>query len=489
LRHSSLLVATLLVLLPLFVSGQEVTAALTLEDCRISAGRGHPGIKARCGTLQRPENPADPVSAQLELFVAVVPALSLNPALDPFVPIAGGPGQASSSFYAGFAGAFEHIRRDRDIVLLDQRGTGKSAPMTCDVDEKIIEGEFSREQTIAETQKCLASLPHDPRFFTTSVAVADLEALRKALGYSRFNLYGISYGSRVAQHFLRQYPNSTRSVILDGVAPPQLALGPGIAVDAQNSLDAVFDRCSKDEKCQQRFPNIRRQLTDLQAHLSAHSVSVSLPNPLTGHIEDINFTAAELAGALRLLSYHPTSAAKIPLLIAEAANENYTPFAAQFMMIAESISEAINIGMHNAVICTEDAPHFAAAGISRAMLEDTYIGPLQLDALEAMCSVWPLGVIDADFKAPVASDIPVLLLSGEIDPVTPAVNGELAAVALSNARHLVGEHQGHGQAPRGCMPRVIDQFIDSARVDALDTQCLERLHAMPFFLDYSGPPP
>lgn len=462
---------------------------LVLEDCRIRAGEGFPGIKARCGTFERPENPADPDSATLELFVAVVPALSLEPDTDPLVPIAGGPGQASTEFYASVATAFEAVRRTRDIVLLDQRGTGRSAPMTCEVDEGFIEARFSREQTIVQSELCLEELPHDPRFFTTSVAVQDLEALRIALGYEQFNIYGISYGSRVAQHFLRRYPASTRTVILDGVVPPQIALGPGIAIEAQNTLDAIFDRCGESTDCDERFPDLRSEFTALKARLAVEPASVWIPNPRTGIPEDVQLGDQDMAGALRLLSYHPSSVALMPLLIDQAVNGNYLPLAAQFMMISESMADALNIGMHNAVVCTEDAPYFAGENITTEELEATYIGPLQLEALDAICSVWPRGVLDDDFKEPVTSDIPVLLLSGEADPITPPAYADLAAVDLANFTHLTGQKQGHGQAPRGCMPNIIGDFVATADAASLDTKCMERQHAMPFFLDFSGPAP
>lgn len=486
-----ILLAALLAALPLPLAGQETAVTLPLEDCRINAGRGSPGIKARCGTFNRPLDPSDPASKTLALFVAVIPALTLEPEADPFVPIAGGPGQASSVFYANFASAFEKVRRNRDIVLLDQRGTGKSAAMECDVDEDVIEGRFSREQTIAEVEKCLQALPHDPRFFTTSVAVADLEALRTALGYAQFNLYGISYGSRVAQHFLRQHPDSTRSVILDGVAAPQIALGPGIAIDAQATMDAIFDRCAEDSSCAERFPGIRNDFADLRERLAVESVPVTVPNPLTGQTESVDFGDQEMAGALRLLSYHPTTVAMIPLMISEAVAGNYAPLAAQLLMIAENMSESINIGMHNAVICTEDAPFFAAENVTTEALRATYIGPVQLEALDAMCSVWPAGIMDDGFKSPVSSDQPVLLLSGETDPVTPPQNAILAAVDFGNAIHLTGARQGHGQAPRGCMPDIIGRFVESASVAAADLQttCFDRVYAMPFFLSFAGPAP
>ena len=227
-------------------------------------------------------------------------ALGLEPTLDPLVPIAGGPGQASSVFYAASSESFEKIRRNRDIVLLDQRGIGRSARMDCDMDDDIIEGQMSPEQIRIATQTCLDSLPHDARFFTTSVAVTDLEALRVALGYEKFNLYGISYGTRVAQHFARRYPDSTRTVILDGVVPPQMALGPAIATEAQLALDNTFARRAEIAACAERF------------------------------------SEEELAGVIRLLSYHPSTVALIPFLIDEAANDRFVPLAAGSDSKAES---------------------------------------------------------------------------------------------------------------------------------------------------------
>ena len=175
------------------------------------------------------------------------------------------------------------------------------------------------------------------------------------------------------------------------------------------------------------------------------------------------------------------------MLINEAIQENYAPLAAQFMMIVESLADAMSLGMHNAVVCTEDAPYFAGEQIARDMLDATYIGPVQLDALEAICSVWPAGVLDEEFKTPVNTAVPVLLLSGEADPITPPRYAELAAVNFDNARLLTGTRQGHGQAPRGCMPEIIGRFVEAASASDLEADCFDRVHAMPFFLDFSGP--
>ena len=467
-------------------------ADLVLEECRISAGPGYPGIKARCGVLQRHEDPSDESTPMLDLSVAIVPALSLEPEPDPFVPIAGGPGQSTIEFYSLLSHAFEKIRRTHDIVLLDQRGTGTSAKMECDLGDELVEGQLTTEETIELTKDCLAALPHDPRFFTTSVAVQDLEALRIALSYPQFNLYGASYGTRVAQHFARQYPGSTRSIILDGVVPPQLALGASIAIEAQTALDNIFDRCAESPACNERFPQIAEEFAALEQSLIDESITVELPHPLSGVSETIDFGDAELAAAIRLMSYSPRTVALMPLLIHEAANGNFEPVVAQFLMVMDRMSDSLAIGMHNAVVCTEDTPFYDGEIFDRDALESSYIGPMQLEALEAICSVWPAGVLDPEFKTALATDIPVLLLSGGADPVTPPQFGDLAAVDLGNAAHITGRHQGHGQAATGCMPEVMDRFVETTSVadeDLDPDDCLLRRFAMPFFLNFSGPSP
>ena len=473
----------------LLVALAPAAGALELEDCRISAGPAYPGIKARCGTLLRPENPADADSTPIELSVAVVPALDLKPEPDPFVPLAGGPGGSAIEFYSAYAGAFEPVRRHRDILLVDQRGTGSSARMDCDVDDDIIEGAFSEEQVLEATRDCLESLPHDPRFFTTSVAVSDLEAVREALGYGPLNLYGVSYGSRVAQHFAKRYPGSVRSIVLDGVVPPQVVLGPEIATEAQEALDDIFARCAADDACNRRFPDLPQAFARIRAQLEEQPVTVEIPNPLSGRRESVDFGAPELAGAVRLLAYHANSIALLPLLIDTAAAGHFEPLAAQFQMISEQMSDALALGMHNAVMCSEDAPYYDAGVIDRDALEASYIGIVQLEAIQAMCSLWPAGPVDEDFREPLDTGIPVLLLSGDADPITPPRYASLAMVDLERARHLIGAEQGHGQAAVGCTPQLIGDFVASADPDGLDAACLERSFVMPFFLDFGGPAP
>lgn len=475
----------------LLLCGAAGAQTLALEDCRISAGPGYPGIKARCGMLERPVNPADPDSPPIELRVAVVPALNLTPETDPIVPIAGGPGQGTIEFYALLQGAFEPLRRNRDILLVDQRGTGESARLDCPIDDDAIlfESEFDLDETLEYINRCLEELPHDPRYFTTSVAVTDLEAVRTALGYSALNLYGVSYGSRVAQHFARQYPDSTRTVVIDGVVPPQIALGPEIATESQRAVDNILARCAENDACNERFPDIEATFTRIVAELREQPVNVMAPHPNTGRMENIAFGPGQFAGSVRMLAYSPTTIALLPLFIHEAGEGNWVPLASQYMMTALQMSDMLALGMHNAVMCTEDLPFLDRTTIDYDGIEASYMGSFQLDTLEAICASWPSGPIDTGFKVPLATDLPFLLLSGDADPITPPRYAKLALVDLTNFEHLVGVHQGHGQITVGCTSRLIADFVEAADPEAIDAACLDRSFVMPFFLDFAGPAP
>lgn len=473
----------------LLLSNPAAAETLQMKDCRISAGPGSPSMKARCGHLTRPLDPSGEVDGEIELRVAVVPALTLTPESDPLLPIAGGPGQGSVEFYTHYSFAFEPTRRTRDILLIDQRGTGESARMDCPVDDDIIEGQYTTEQTLQFANDCIAQLPHDPRFFTTSVAVTDIEAVRVALGYQAVNLYGVSYGSRVAQHFARRYPESTRSVVIDGVVPPQKSLGPEIATESQKAVENIIARCTENAACGERFPDLQQQFDAVVERLRNAAVDIDVPHPSSGRPEKLVFGESEFAAAIRLLVYHPNSIALLPLMVSEAAAGNFLPIGSQFAMTMISMTDSMALGMHNAIMCTEDIPFYDKTLFDYEALDASYMGRYQIDALETICSVWPQGPIDDDFKTPLASDIPVLLLSGDADPITPPRYAELALLELSNQSHLVGEHQGHGQLFVGCTPRLIGDFVATADPASLDSECMERSFVMPFFLDFSGPSP
>jgi pimeloyl-ACP methyl ester carboxylesterase len=277
--------------------------------------------------------------------------------------------------------------------------------------------------------------------------------------------------------------------VIDGVVPPQISLGPEIATESQKAIDKIIARCVADESCNERFPDLAESFTRVVRDLREVGVEITIPHPSTGRPEEVLFGSGELAAAVRLLAYHPNSMALIPLLIDEAGKGNLIPLGSQYMMTMVAMMDSLSLGMHNAVMCTEDVPFYDPSTIDYDALEMSYMGTFQLEALEAICSVWPAGPIDENFKAPLATDLPVLLLSGDADPITPPRYADLAAVDLENATHLIGKDQGHGQISVGCTRRLVADFIDHADPTGLDASCLERSFVMPFFLDFSGPRP
>lgn len=464
--------------------------ALPLEPCHLSTRLMPARIRAECGSLPVPENRDDPDGRRIELKVAVVPAQGRRRAEDPLVFITGGPGQSALESWVGVGAAFRRINRERDILLVDQRGTGGSSRLQCELDDPMMERAPDPARVAAMTGACLEELPGDPRFYTTSVAVRDLDAVREALGYPRLNLYGVSYGSRVAQAYMRRYPDRVRSAILDGVVPQDLALGPDISLDAQRALEMMFRRCAADEACNRRFPGLAEQFGRVQARLREAPVELVVADPTTGELRDQVFSEFFFTGVVRMFSYAPETVALLPLLIDHAArNGDFAPLAAQALMVSEQMDDAIAIGMHHAVVCTEDVPFVRAPDARRDETHTTYLGMHMFDFLEQVCRIWPAGVIDDDFKQPLRSDIPTLLLSGEADPVTPPANGERAAAGLSNSLHLVGRGQGHGMAMRGCTPKLMAEFVAAAGVADLDASCLDGIRPAPFFMRFTGPDP
>ena len=464
---------------------------LELEPCRIDAGPGFDTAKAVCGSFARPENPEDPDGRSIELAVAVIPALNVEALPDPLVLLAGGPGQSAIDSYLQVGGAFGDIQRDRPILLVDQRGTGRSNKLDCpqpsDPTADMWSGDVEAIRTF--TQTCIDALDADLRFYTTSVAIDDLDAVRAALGYEQLNLWGGSYGSRVALAYLRRYPESTRSVIIDGVVPGDELLGPALATDAQDSLDKLFSRCAESESCSTAFPNLSADFDDLRASLAETPVTLTVSHPQTGAMREQMINDSMLAAVVRMSSYSPATRALLPLMINEAVQGRYGMLASQASLIETQFEGMLALGMHNSVVCSEDAPLYDEADIDREALANTYLGEVQIEGLDAMCDGWPRGPVDPDNGKAIVSDVPTLILSGQYDPVTPPENGDKAAQTLSVSRHIVAPGQGHIISATGCVPRLLGEFVNTLDPEALDATCVDRLGPTPFFVSTIGPTP
>jgi pimeloyl-ACP methyl ester carboxylesterase len=465
--------------------------SLALAPCRIEHPSGTQSVGAECGELRVPEDPSRPDGRDISLRVARVPAISVRKRPDPLFVLAGGPGMAATDFYVSVAPVFARIRRDRDIVLVDQRGTGRSNPLRCELDDQAMM-EASLDVVAVATKRCLEQLDRrsDVRFYTTSVAVRDLEAVRAALGYERINLYGVSYGTRVAQHYLRRYPRNVRAVVLDGVVAPQTVLGPALALDAEGSLQRILTRCTLSPECKARFGDPRADYRALRAMLAEQPVKVTLPDPQTGAPRTIDFGPQQLATVLRLQSYSDAQAALMPLSLNLARRDgNFQPLASQFLVVTASVVDSIAYGMHNSVACSEDVAMLDVASLDRRALESTYMGATQLDALLTSCRDWPRGVVDPDLHAPLKATVPALLLSGTADQVTPPQYADAAALAFADRLHLVLPGLGHGQLTAPCIDRVMAAFLERGTARDLDVSCTRRIEPLPFFTSLAGPPP
>jgi pimeloyl-ACP methyl ester carboxylesterase len=462
---------------------------LALADCRLEHPLELSSAAARCGRLAVPEDPSAPQGARIELRVAVVAALNLRSRGAPLFLLAGGPGQSAVDLYASFAGAFARINRNHDIVMVDQRGTGASAPLRCDYPDDWTASRDASKELERATAACLAKYGERVRFYTTSIAVRDLDAVRRALGYGTIDLYGASYGTRVAELYLRHYPTHVHAMILDGVTDPEHPIGPDTPEDGERALGQIIARCAESLPCTRAYPKFAAELAELRARFGPEKLPIHLDDPATGAPHEVTFDRDLFNAALRLLSYSATEAALLPTLIHGAAEGRVAPVAAQALMMAGQIGAQLASGMQNTVVCSEDVPFFALSAADRARIAATYQGMDQLDALGTICKIWPRGPVDADLHAPLRSEAPTLLLSGEADPVTPPATAERVARGLTRHRHLVLAGEGHGQLATGCVPRLMAAFLDAALPERIDATCLDAHRAPPFFVSATGPAP
>ncbi|QWP77677.1 alpha/beta hydrolase [Lysobacter sp. K5869] len=462
--------------------------AIAFEPCTLASPFATSTIAAQCARYAVPENHADPNGRKIELNLAWLPATDSSAAEDdPVFFLAGGPGQAATSSWPLIDAAFRDVRKRRNILLVDQRGTGKSAPLTCA--EAVPEDDAGQDEaaqldaSIDAVRRCAQGLKVDARYFTTTDAIADLDAVRAAVGAAKVDLVGVSYGTRVAQQYAGRYPQHTRAVVLDGVAPNELVLGSEHARNLDAALAQQFKLCQQTPACRARFgADPREQLRRLMARLQADPVEVDYRDPSTGEPRRERVTAGHVAMLTRMFSYQPEAASLLPLVLSEADQGRHAPLLALSKMIGGQLSEELNYGMQLSVTCAEDADLFVADPADK----DTVLGNAMTDTLKAQCKVWPTGARPKNFHEPLRSNLPVLLLSGELDPVTPPRYGEQVLKNLPNGRHLVLRGQGHGALRVGCAPKLLGQFLETADAKKLDARCLDSLGYVPPFVSFTG---
>ncbi|KPF45764.1 cysteine protease [beta proteobacterium AAP121] len=474
-----------------------VAAWAAASASQAHAAEARPGLKpcrvqgvvhdAQCGVLRRPLDPAQPQGVQIDVHYAVLPALARNRQSDPVFAFAGGPGQSAIALGGQFSRLLGRLGNRRDIVLVDQRGTGETAPLYCDMGSPfapLAEG-LDNPRQAARLQACraqLQKLPHgDLRHYTTTVAMQDVDAVRQALGAAQINLVGGSYGTRAVLEYMRQFPKAVRRAVIDGVAPPDMVLPLAFSTDNQAALGQVFQSCEADAACRTRYPRLR---DDWQALLAGMPRELALNNPFTGRAEKGTLTRDGLLSLVRLPMYSPLLASALPMAIGEAAAGRYDALAGLATAFLGGGGRAMRMaeGMHFSVICAEDVPRLAQS--SDKLGAD--FGDSFAQQYQRVCEGWPRGEVPAAFYTVPPAPGGTLVLSGGADPVTPPRHGERVTKLLgAQARHVVVKEAGHGVMGLGCMRDVLFRFINAesdAEALKVDASCAENIPRPPVHL-------
>ena len=459
-------------------------ATLVLKPCRVA----HVDNEVKCGTLDVIENRETQQGRTIPLNIVVLPAIARNKEPDPVFLFAGGPGQAATDLAREALAILGGLNGKRDLVLIDQRGTGKSNGLSCTFPDAIspemgdpAKRDAANRKQIAECRSKLEQKA-DLTQYTTTIAMADIDQVRAALGYESINLWGGSYGTRAAMEYLRRYDIRVRSVVLDGVAPPSLALPESFARDAGAALEKMFIACGKEAQCGKRHAELKPGVDALLASLTKQPRTVSIVDPLTGVAREVVVTREMLLASIFSALYVPEMAAMLPASIAKAKQGDFAPLMAMGAIFSESTEDKNAMGMRFSVVCAEDVPRIRR---SQTQLDPQRqpqpFGTLFVDEFAKGCEHWPKGTMARDFDQPVKSAKPVLILSGGLDPVTPPQYGDEVKKNFSNVLHAVAPNVGHGVSHRGCGPRLIKKFIESASLNELDAKCLESLPRPLFF--------
>jgi pimeloyl-ACP methyl ester carboxylesterase len=458
---------------------------LVFKPCALGGDRSE-GVEAQCATLQVPENHDAPKGRKIALAVAMIPAKSQTQS-DPVVIIAGGPGQSILESYPMLHPALDDVRRSRNILLMDARGTGGSHLLQCDELTSLDENADDSDDPAtlrALTERCRDRLAKtsDLRFYATADHIRDLDLLRTTIGVEQLNLAGISYGTRVAQQYAASYPAHTRTITLDSIAPNTLVLGQEHARNLDAAIKQQFARCVADAACKRNIGDPAVLLAKVRATLQAGGLApVRYRDPTNGEWREEVPQFGHLGNLLRFYAYRPESASMLPLILHDASQGRYETLLSQARALSGDIGDSMALGMGLSVSCTED-PEIHPLPED----EKTILGNSMAEFIQAQCAVWPKGKRDPNFRKPLTGKVPVLAISGEYDPVTPPRYGAEVVKTLPNGRQLVLPGQGHSVLTTGCMPKLFAQFVETADAKTLDASCLQRLKPTPPFAGNYG---
>lgn len=433
----------------------------------------------RCVQVNVPVDYAAAGGDTLSLHVTVAPAFRETAKADPLFVLAGGPGQAGSDIVFLLDRAFKRVRATRDIVLIDQRGTGRSGKLDCESLRDLENVNESEQEKLIGT--CLRNLKVPTQHFNTANAARDLDEVRKALGYAQVNVWGGSYGTRLGQAYARAFPEQVRALILDGVASPEQILGDWGA-DAQRALEAVFAHCEQDKVCAETYPTLRADFRMLADNVEAGAVTLTFNHPRTAKPLSYVLPYATFSETIRTMLYSADMSARLPFIITESSHGNWKPYVAQMYAQSDWSSATMAIGLTLSVICAEDMPRLTPALIE-AETNASFLNGLQLKQWPRWCE--ELNVPAISYREPSVLATPTLMLSGALDPVTPPHRADTALKALTAGQHVVADNVGHGVSHLGCGPKLLREFLD-APTEKLDGKCLNDIPLPPFVINAAG---
>lgn len=435
---------------------------------------------ARCGIYEVFENRAAKSGRKIPLQVLVLPATGPERVNDPLVHFAGGPGASSIEEGVWIGMDMPELRKRRDILLVDGRGTGMSEGLVCEELRGIasIQGFLDEYMDPKGVRTCLERFRKtaDLTQYSNNNVVDDVEEIRIALGYGQVNVMGSSYGTRPAQVYLRRHPRSVRTMVLDGVLPLDEPFPVVTARYAQQALDGLLAECEGDPACKAAFPKLGEETAAVFRQVDKEPVRVRPIDVETGRPIDLVLTRNGVAQVLRRMLYYPTWIALTPISIHLAANGDWQ-LLGEFARVVGLAQAGWTEGYFLSITCSEDLAYVREEEVPAAVA-GTFLGDFRLRKQQAACAGWPTPKLGPDFPVAVVSDIPALLISGGADPVTPPSSGAKVARTLKRSRQVVIPDAGHsvnGMHGWECPSQIISEFVAEGRPEALDTSCVARM--------------
>lgn len=452
---------------------------LTLENCHLGEIRS----QVKCGKLEVPENYQQPDGDKIAVNFAVLPAIDDSEYKVPLMFLAGGPGQAAVELATGLNRVFSEVRKTRDIILVDQRGTGKSSALSCEFEA--VDNVYSALPDAVNPQEvidCVDQFKGDVTQYNSENAIRDFDAVRAALGHNKLNIYGGSYGTRAGLVFMRMFPESLESVVLDSVGPIEVPIGL-FGQSGARSFNMLIDNCKNSEPCYKAFPNLAEEFQSVKNRLAKKPVSLDILHPRLGTPTKLIIDETKFTGNLRFQLYGMEGRSMVPLVIHQAFLGNYQPLIG--LMARTEGEQLVYTGLLFNIVCNEDMPRLSIAD-KAADADNNFDGKDSQLAWSMVCPFFPKYRPSEDFYQRVTADIPTLILSGNLDPVTPPSNGEYSAKSLPNSHHIVIENASHTVAMSTCASDIINEFLTSKTPSKLDESCLKDIPQETFMTSVNG---